>query len=96
MSFRFYRNAVSQASRAFAKGTFITGLLLIGFGVLILALSEIFVFLAAGVFFIAGIGCAITGVKIFMSQRRFEKNNSEVAEGYRQNVRIHIDEHRDQ
>ena len=60
-----------------------------------IAYGLVVVVAGAGVFFIAGIGCAITGVKIFMSQRRFEKNNSEIAEGYRQNVRIHIDDHGD-
>ena len=87
MSFRFYTNAVSQASRRFAAGAFIVGLLLMGLGAIILALPEIFAFLAALVFFIGGIGCAITAVKIFLAQRRFNKITSD-SQLYRENVEI--------
>ena len=41
MFFRYYTNAISQAGRSLAKGIFIVGLLLVGFGALILALPEI-------------------------------------------------------
>lgn len=95
MNFRFYTNAISQASKRIAAGIFIVGLLLIGFGVIILALPEIFAFLAAAVFFIAGLGCAITAVKIFLAQRRLDKINSDDSQGYRKNVQVHIEEHGD-
>lgn len=95
MSFRFYTNAVSQASRRFAAGAFIVGLLLMGFGVIILALPEIFAFLAALVFFIGGIGCAITAVKIFLAQRRFDEMTHDDSVGYRKNVQIHNEEYHD-
>jgi len=58
--FDFYTNAVSQATRKAAMGIFVVGLLLIGFGILILALPELFAMLAALIFFIAGLGCAGT------------------------------------
>jgi hypothetical protein len=96
MSFRFYTNALSQASRAVATGIFVTGLLLIGFGVIIIALPEIFALLAAAVFFIAGFGCAVTGLKIFLVQRRIDKINSDDSQGYRENVQIHIEEHHEE
>ena len=96
MNFRFYTNAISQASRAVAAGIFIVGLLLIGFGVIIAALPEIFAYLAAAMFFIAGIGCGITAVKIFWAQRKLDKINSDDSQGYRKNVQIHIEEHYDQ
>ena len=92
MNFRFYRNAISQASRNVAAGIFITGLVLIGFGVIIIALPEIFAFLAAAVFFVAGLVCGITAVKIFLAQRRIDKIISDDLEGYRKNVRIHVEE----
>ena len=95
MIFRFYRNAICQASRSLAAGTFIVGLLLIGFGVLIIAFSQIFAYLAALVFFIAGIGCGITAVKIFLAQRELEKLDSDDTETYRRNVQIHSEEHYD-
>ena len=68
MSFRFYTNAVSRASRNFAAGLFIAGLLLIGFGFLVYILRELFAVLASIVFFAAGLGCGITAVKIFLTK----------------------------
>jgi hypothetical protein len=96
MNFRFYTNAVSQASRSFAAGSFITGLLLIGFGLLVHFLRDFFAIIAAMVFFIAGIGCCITGVKIFLAQKRFERVNRKGPQDYRENVKIHIKENHHQ
>ena len=93
MSFRFYTNAISQASKSIAAGIFITGLLLIGFGFLIYILKEIFAILAAIVFCVAGAGCLITAIKIFLAQRRLNKIGSEDSRCYRENVHIHIEEH---
>ncbi|MDD5326891.1 MAG: hypothetical protein PHY02_03640 [Phycisphaerae bacterium] len=90
MNFRFYTNAVSQASKGIAKGIFTVGLLLVGFGVLILALPALFAMLAAAVFFIFGAGCVGTAVKIFLAQRRLDKMTSDDSTNYRENVRIHI------
>ena len=95
MSFRFYTNAISQASKSVAAGIFITGLLLIGFGFLIYVLKEIFAILAAIVFCVAGAGCLITAVKIFTAQRKLDKISSEDSQDYRENVQIHIEEHYD-
>lgn len=95
MSFRLYTNLISQASKNAATGILTVGLLLIGFGVLIIAFSEIFAFLAAAVFFIAGLVCATTAVKIFLAQRKFDKINSDGSDDYRTNVRIHIEEHQE-
>ncbi|MHC4743992.1 MAG: hypothetical protein ACYS8Z_18905 [Planctomycetota bacterium] len=92
MSFRFYTNTVSQASRSFAAGAFITGLLLMGFGVIIWALPELFAFLAAAVFFIAGFGCMVTAVKIFLAQRKLNRMASDDRQEYRENVRIRSDD----
>ncbi|MHC4086861.1 MAG: hypothetical protein ACYSU3_05045 [Planctomycetota bacterium] len=93
MSFRFYSNAISQASKSLATGIFIVGLLLIGFAVIIAALPEIFAYLAAAVFFVAGIGSCVTAVKIFLAQRKLDKITSEEPPDYRENVHIHIEEH---
>ncbi|MHC4865219.1 MAG: hypothetical protein ACYTEX_14115 [Planctomycetota bacterium] len=95
MSFRFYTNAISQASRSVAAGIFIVGLLLIGFGVIIVALPEVFAFLAAAVFFLAGLGCGITAFKIFMAQRRLDRASRDAGDAYRDNVQIHIEDHDD-
>lgn len=93
MAFRFYRNVICQASRNIAAAIFVVGLLLIGFGVVILAAPAIFAFLAAMIFFIAGIGCAVTAAKIFWAQRQFGKLNHDDSQAYRRNVKIHIEEH---
>jgi hypothetical protein len=47
---------------------------------------------AAGVFFIAGGGCAITAVKIYLAQRRLEKMSSDDSANHRTNVRVHREE----
>jgi hypothetical protein len=90
--FRYYTNVVSQAGKKMAMGTLTIGLILIGFGVLILALPEVFAFLAAMVFFIAGLGFASTALKIFLANRQFKKMNDDPQDEYRENVRIHIEE----
>jgi hypothetical protein len=93
MSFRFYNNVISQASRNFAAGLFITGLLLIGFGFLVFILRELFAILAFIVFFVAGVGCGTTAVKIFLAQRKLDKMNSnDGTTDYRRNVQIHSEE----
>ena len=95
MVLRFYSNALSQASRTVASAIMVVGLLLIGFGVLIAALPELFAYLAAAMFFIAGVGCGLTAIKIFWAQRRFEQMDADETGVYRKNVRIHTDDHPD-
>lgn len=94
MVFRFYTNTISQASRNFASGLFIVGLLLIGFGFLVFILRDLFALLAAAVFIIAGAACGITAVKIYLFQRKID--HSSPREPHRENVRIHIEEFNDQ
>jgi hypothetical protein len=93
MSFRFYTNAISQASRKVAAGVFILGLLLIGFGFLVYVLRDLFAILAAMIFFIAGAGCGVTAIKILLAQRKLNKMSRGDSESYRKNVQIHIEEH---
>ena len=93
MSFRFWTNAICQASRGIAAGIFIVGLVLIGFGFMIYLLPRFFATLAAIVFFVGGVGCGITAVKIFLAQRELDKTTSGNSQGYRKNVRIHSEEH---
>jgi hypothetical protein len=95
MPFRFYTNVLSQASRSVASGIMVVGLLLIGFGVVIIALPQLFAYLAAMVFFVAGLGCAGTAIKIFWTQRRIDRLNADDLDVYRKNVRIHTGDHFD-
>lgn len=94
MSFRFYSNMLSQASRSVASGILVVGLLLIGFGTLILALPELFAFLAAAVFFFTGAGCAIVAIKIFWAQRRLDRfvSSNDGSDATRINVHIRRDD----
>ncbi|MCL5278941.1 MAG: hypothetical protein M1376_03425 [Planctomycetes bacterium] len=96
MPFRFYTNILSQASRSVASGIMVVGLLLVGFGVIIVALPEFFAYLAAMVFFLAGVGCAATAFKIFWAQRRIDRFDADDLDVYRKNVRIHTGEHYEQ
>ncbi len=89
MVFHYYTNAISGASRGLTRWLFALAVLLIGFGVLILTFPEVFAFLAALVFFIAGLGVGGTAIKIYLAQRRFEKMNPPESEPYRENVSIH-------
>jgi Kef-type K+ transport system membrane component KefB len=92
MSFQFYSNVISQASRRIAGGIFVTGLMLIGFGLLIYLYPKFFATLAAMVFFVAGLGTCTTALKIFAAQHRMNKNINNESDGYRKNVRIHTEE----
>ncbi len=90
MVFRTYTNTLAQASKAMAKGVFVVGLLLIGFGLLIVSLPEVFVFLAAGVFFLVGFGCIVTAIKIYWAQRSMQQAmHGAPDEPFRENVRVH-------
>ena len=95
MSFRFYTSAIRQASRTAAAAIFSVGLILVGFGFMIYLLPRLFATLAAAVFFVMGLGCAITAVKIFLAQRHLDKTGSDHPQGYRKNVRIHTEEYYD-
>jgi hypothetical protein len=91
MPFRFHTNLLSQASRTAAAGILLVGLLLIGFGLLIMALPALFAFLAAAVFFFAGGICTVVAVKLLWAQRRLNKLAShDDLTAYRENVRIHV------
>ena len=93
MSFQFYSNVISQASRRIAGGIFATGLMLIGFGLLIYLMPKLFATIAAIIFFVAGIGTCTTALKIFIAQRQIDKGTNNESDEYRKNVRIRIEEH---
>ena len=93
MSFQFYSNVISQASRRIAGGIFATGLMLIGFGLLIYLYPKFFATLAAMVFFVTGLGTCLTALKIFAAQHRMNRNINNESNEYRENVRIRIEDH---
>ncbi len=94
MPFRYYTNLLSQASRTMAASIMVVALVLIGFGLLILALPELFAMLAAAVFFLAGFSCAVVALKIFAAQRRLNRHTPDDEHAYRENVTVrHHDSH---
>lgn len=95
MSFQFYTNMVQGASRAFSRGLLVVGLLLVGFGLLVYWLRQIFAFIAAAIFVFVGLSCIGTAARIFFSQRRFNKMAGGPDVTHRENVRIHVEEHYD-
>jgi len=57
----------------------------------------VFAYLVAMVFFVAGLGCAATGLKIYWAQRRIDRfTTDDDLDVYRKNVRIHTGEHYEQ
>lgn len=93
MSFRFYTNMISQASRSLASIILIVGLLLIGFGIIILAFPEVFAFIAAGLSFVAGLILCTTAVKIYLAQRRFCNHADNQSYSSRETIAAYSDEH---
>jgi hypothetical protein len=91
MSFNVFTNVVSAASRRIAGWLVFVGLLLAGFGVLIISYPKFFATLAAIVFFIAGGGFIAAAVKIYMASVRLKKTMQQDSDAYRKNVRIHIE-----
>jgi len=92
MSFGFYKNALSQATRGVATMIFVAGLALIGFGFLIYLLPRVFATIAAIVFFVVGIGCLSTAFKIFWAQRKIDKIASDDPGYYGGDIEVHIKE----
>ena len=96
MVFRFYTRQVSQATRGIAATVFIAGMLLIGFGMLIFALPQLFAYLAAGVFFLMGLSVIGHAVRLFFVASKMDRgmpadqNQHGQAETYRKNVTAHI------
>ena len=73
MPFRFYTSILSQASRSVASGIMIVGLLLIGFGVVIIALPALFAYSGCDGVLHRRSRLRATALKIFWAQRRIDR-----------------------
>lgn len=93
MSFKFYTNMLSLASRRMAAGIFIVGMLLMGFGFMIYLLPKLFATLAALFFFFLGAGCIMMGIKLLWAQHKLDKLNRDAGNDYRENVRIRVEDY---
>ncbi len=90
--FRFYFNQLSRISRGFAVSVFITGMLFIGFSMLIFAIPAFFGILAAIAFFIIGIGIVSYGIKLLMALGQMNRQSQDPQDPKRENVRVHRQE----
>ena len=94
MVFRFYSDQLSQATKGVAGWIFMAGLFLVGFGLLVIFLKDVFVFIAAGMFFLFGFCVMYYAVRLYLAARRMGKGvPGEQAEAYRENVKVRIEDH---
>ena len=91
MFFRFYSNSFNQLSKGYAKGLFVVGLLLTGFGTLVWILKEVLAVIAAAIFIIVGCICCFNAIRIFIGTLKTNKDNN----GRSNNVKIHIEQNLD-
>jgi hypothetical protein len=88
LRFFIHGNPLSDAAKGLAKGALLIGLLLIGFGMLVFILRDLFAFVAAAVFFLAGFSAIGYAVRLFVLQYKMKKPDGV----YRENVEIHYDD----
>lgn len=94
MVFRFYSDQLSQATRGVAAWIFMAGLFLVGFGLLVILLQDVFVFIAAGMFFLFGFWVMYYAARLYLAARRMGKSvPDEQTEAYRENVKVRIENH---
>ena len=94
MFFRLYSNSSNQVSKGFAKGLFIVGLLLIGFGTLVWVLKEVLAVIAAAIFIAVGTFCCFNAIRFFIASRKMRpfQDDSDVRSD---NVKIRIEQNLD-
>jgi len=88
--FRMFMNGnpFRQATQGLAKGSLITGLILIGLGMLVWVLKEIFALIAMIIFFMAGFSAIVYSIRLFILQWKMRKDKSV----YREGVEVHFEE----
>lgn len=84
----FQGNPFRQATKGMAKGALITGLILIGLGMLVWVLKEIFAIIAMILFFMAGFSAIGWSIRLFLLQWKMRKDNSV----YREGVEVHFED----
>jgi hypothetical protein len=93
LRFFFSQDPFSQATKGLAKGSLITGLFLIGFGMLVFILRDIFAFLAAAIFFMAGFSAIGYAIRLYLAMRKLRGPGQKEDNAYRENVRVRNEEH---
>ena len=95
LRFFFSQGPFSEAGKGLAKGSLITGLFLIGFGMLVFILRDIFAFLAAAIFFMAGFSAIGYAIRLYLAMRKLRGPGQKRENAYRENVQIHVEEDSD-
>jgi hypothetical protein len=84
----FDGNPFRQAAKDAAKVSLFLGLFLIGFGMLVFVLRDLFAFIAAAIFFMAGFSAIGYALRLFILQWKMRK-----AKGvYREGVEVHFED----
>ena len=81
-------NPFRQATQGLAKGALVTGLFLIGFGMLVFILRDLFAFIAAAIFFMAGFSAIAYALRLFILQWKMRKDKAV----YREGVEVHFED----
>ncbi len=81
-------NPFRQATQGLAKGSLITGLFLIGLGMLVWVLRAIIAMVLMVIFFMAGFSAIAYSVRLFILQWKMRKDQSV----YREGVEVHFEE----
>lgn len=88
LHFFFHGNPFRQITKDLAAGSFITGLILIGLGLLVWILKDIFAIIAMVVFFAAGFSAIGYAVRLYLMQWKMRRDSR----AYRQGVEIHFED----
>jgi hypothetical protein len=89
MLFNFYSNSFSGISKGFAKGLFVTGLLIFGFGLLVWIFRQVLAVIAAAIFMVVGVVCCLNAIRIYYISWKSSRNDNNA--GRSDNVKIHIE-----
>ena len=81
-------NPFRQATQGLAKGSLITGLFLIGLGMLVWVLKAIIALVLMILFFMAGFSAIGYSIRLFILQWKMRKDKS----AYREGVEVHFEE----
>lgn len=93
MVFRFYSSQLSQATRSLALWVVAAGLMLVGFGLLTILLRDLFIFIVAGLFFIAGALVISWGIRLLIAAMRMARSGrSAPTQVYRENVSLRVED----
>ncbi|MEN6385639.1 MAG: hypothetical protein ABFD79_10625 [Phycisphaerales bacterium] len=91
MLFNFYSNSFSGISKNFAKGLFVTGLLIFGFGLLVWIFRQVLAVIAAAIFMAVGVGLCLKAIRIYYIEWKSGRHDDDDDNsGRSSNVRIHI------